>query len=113
MNLMCRLEHLAGQSILVQGTSYPIGENGLCLDVADEDANILLDQQGVWALVHPEDFTREKGLGDPFRNVAQPEGMAHVELPKGTELDLPPDLKPVVAKVPGRRGRPKKGQEAT
>lgn len=111
MNLLCQLEHMAGQTLLLGGREYPIGVNGLCMGLDELHAQQLLDQGDAWALVHESDFTRVKNEGDPHRNVAQPQGMAHVELPVGTELALPPDLAPVAAKVPGRRGRPKKAAE--
>ncbi len=110
MNLLCRIEHLHGQNLLVEGHNYFIGDNGVCCDLTEEHANVLLDQADAWCAVHPEDITRVQDEGDPFRNTAQPAGMAHIELPPGEELRLPKNLGPVQAKVPGRRGRPKKVQ---
>lgn len=108
MNLLCRIEHLHGQSLIVEGQQYFIGDNGVCCDLTEEHGNLLLDQADAWCMVHPEDFTRVLDAGDPFRNTAQPEGMAHVELPAGEELALPKNLAPIKAKIPGKRGRPKK-----
>lgn len=99
-----------GQSILVEGQQYFIGDNGVACDVREEHAQKLLDQADAWCMVHPDDMTRVLDAGDPFRNAAQPQGMAHVELPPGQELQLPKNLGPVKARVPGKRGRPKKAK---
>lgn len=108
MNLLCRLDHLHGQTLLVEGREYFIGDNGLCCDLPEEHANILLDQPDTWCLVHPEDVTRPK---DVIGHVGQPQGMEHLILPPGETLLLPDNVK--IPADPGKVvGRPKRKKKA-
>jgi hypothetical protein len=64
MILGCRLEHLRNANVTVNGHIYLVGDNGICLDVADEDAASLLASPQ-WYRVGattegPIDYTRER-----------------------------------------------------
>lgn len=111
MNLLCRLEHLHGQTLLVEGREYFIGDNGLCMDIFEEHADLLLRQADTWCLVHPEDITRPQDvLG--ASGTRQPPGVQHLILPPGETLILPDDvqIEDDPEKVSGRTKRKKKGR---
>jgi hypothetical protein len=111
MNLMCRLPHLFGQTMLVEGREYFINDLGICSDVFEEHGNLLLEQQDTWCLVHPEDLTRPAEFSQQ-RNDRQPEGVTHLILPPGTDLDVPHNavIETDPEKIQGRTDFRKKGR---
>lgn len=110
MNLMCRLPHLYGQTMLVEGREYFINDLGICSDIFEEHGNLLLEQQDTWCHVHPEDLTRP--IEFPDTHDRQPEGMTHVILPPGESLHVPDHarIETDPEKITGRTKKRKKGR---
>lgn len=96
---------MRGQSVLVEGREYFVGDNGLCVDIPEEHARRLLDQTAAWVLVHPSDITRPDTTGRISRT--QPDDIVPLSLPTGEALRLP-EAAPLTPAPRARRGRPPK-----
>jgi glucan-binding YG repeat protein len=69
-DLVNLLTHMAGKGVLVNGTVYPIDQEGLAQDVKDEDAAKLL-QSKAWMVFDPEAAAkreeRRKALREEYK----------------------------------------------
>ena len=106
MQLQCQLAHMAGQTLVVDGSEYYIDLDGLCSNLSAAHGERLLGQLGAWAKVgQVSEAERGQSASHPLRPTCT---VAPLELPEGTELMLPERLHSV-APVRKKRGRPRKG----